>query len=216
VAPPTPRTHRGESVRVPIRVATAGFGLAASAILLASGAWACVPSGGGSGRQLTVSPTRAQPGDQVTVSAPSAAAASPVEIRLNAGDGPVLGTLVAGSAPASAASVYATFTLPLDTKPGQNALIAVQPGQRWEHAALAVALPDGTVPEARNYETEVASQSREGGRRTTMLAMVGVAVLGLSAMAVRSRVISRPGRVTRSTRPTTSPGPRTDATADRS
>ncbi len=158
-------------MRAPIRVATAGFGLAAAATLLASGAWACVPNGGGSGRKLTVSPTRAQPGDQITVSAPSAAAASPVEIRLNAGDGPVLGSLVAGSAPASAASVYATFTLPLETKPGQNALIAVQPGQRWEHAALAVTLPNGTVPETRNYRAGEVSQSGGGGRRTTMLAM---------------------------------------------
>ena len=202
-------------MRFPIRVAIAGFGLAAAATLLASGAWACVPSGGGSGRKLTVSPTRAQPGDQITVSAPSAAAASPVEIRLNAGDGPVLGSLVAGSEPAGAASVYATFTLPLETKPGQNALIAVQPGQRWEHAALAVALPDGTVPETRNYETGEASQSRGSGQRTTMLAMVGVAVLGLSAMAVRSRVMSRADPASRSDRATTSPSPRTDATVDR-
>ena len=200
-------------MRLPIRVATAGFGLAtASALLMASGAWACVPSGGGSGRKLTVSPTRAQPGDQITVSAPSAAAASPVEIRLNAGDGPVLGSLVVGSEPASAATVYATFTLPVDTKPGQNALIAVQPGQRWEHAALAVALPDGTVPEARNYETDGASQRRGSGRRTMML--VGVAVLGLSAMAFRSRLISRPDPI-RSTRATAGPAPRRDATVDR-
>lgn len=202
-------------MRVPIRVATAGFGLAAAAILLASGAWACVPTGGGSDRKLTVSPTQARPGDQITVSVPSSAAASPVEVRLNAGDGPVLGSLVAGSAPVSAASVYATFTLPLETKPGQNALIAVQAGQRWEHAALAVALPDGTVPETRNYETGEAPQSRGSGRRTIMLALVGIAVLGLSAMAVRSRVISRPDPVIRSTRATTSPAPRTDATVDR-
>jgi len=202
-------------VRVPIRVAIAGFGLAAAATLLASGAWACVPTGGGSGRKLTVSPTRAQPGDQITVSVPSAAAASPVEIRLNAGDGPVLGSLVAGSAPASATSVYATFTLPLETKPGENALIAVQAGQRWEHAALAVTLPDGTMPETKHYGTGEASQSRGSGRRTTMLAMVGVAVLGLAAMAVRSRVMSRPDPVIRSTTAITRPVPRTDATVDR-
>ena len=202
-------------MRVPIRVAIAGFGLVATATLLTSGAWACVPNGGGSGRKLTVSPTRAQPGGQITVSAPSAATASPVEIRLNAGDGPVLGSLVAGSAPASAASVYATFTLPLETKPGQNALIAVQPGQRWEHAALAVTLPDGTVPETRNYEPGEASPSRGSGRRTTMLAMVGVAVLGLAAMAVRSRVMSRSDPGIRSTTATTTPTPRTDATVDR-
>ncbi len=202
-------------MRVPIRVAAAGFGLTAAAMLLASGAWACVPNGGGSGRKLTVSPARAQPGDQITVSAPSAAAASPVEIRLNAGDGPVLGSLVAGSAPASAASVYATFTLPFETKPGQNALIAVQPGQRWEHAALAVTLPDGTVPETRNYRADEVSQSGGGGRRTTMLAMVGVAVLGLSAMAVRTRVISRRDPVTRSAAAIARSARQTDATVDR-
>lgn len=205
-------------MRVPIRVATTGFGLAAAAILLASGAWACVPGGGGggSGRKLTVSPTQVKPGDTITVSVPSAAAASPVEIRLNAGDGPVLGSLVAGSAPSNGANVSATFTLPPETEPGRNALIAVQPGQRWEPAALAVALPDGTVPEIRNYATGGGSQSRGSGRGTTILVMVGLAFLGLSAMAVRSRVVSRRHSSIRSTTPaTTSPHPRTDATADR-
>lgn len=198
------------------KAASAGFGVGLASILVAAGAWACVPTGSGSAKKLTVSPTQAQPGETITVSLPSSARASSVEVRLNASDGPLLGSLVTGPAPAGASSVSATFTLPLDVKPGQHALIAVQPRQRWEPAALAVALPDGTVPDIRGYSAgDVSQGGGGGGRRTALSAIVGVAVLGLFATAIRFRVISRRSQVTPSPAPAVGQAPLTDAPVGR-
>ena len=177
-------------MQVPVRATSAAFAVAAAVTLAAAGAWACVPGGGASGKKLTMTPAQVRPGDQFTVSAPSSAVASPIDIRLHAADGPLLGSISSAVASLGASSIDATFTLPLETRPGHHALIAVQAGQRWEPAALAVALPDGTVPDTVHSATETVTQS--GSERSTAFwAITGLAVLGLGALAVRFLFASR-------------------------
>lgn len=182
---------------MPVRMKAAGaaFAVAVAVTIAGAGAWACVPggAGGGSGKKLTVSPEQVRPGDQVTVSAPSSAAATPIEIRLNAADGPLLGS-ISTAAPSAGRTVSTAVTVPPDTMPGQNALIAIQAGQRWNPVALPVALPDGTVPDSMRSAAQNNAQDGAGGRRTFIWAIIGVAVLGMGAIAVRATSHSRRGR----------------------
>jgi len=117
------------------------------------------------------------------------AGAVPVEVRLGGSDGPLLLTMLAdrgGAEPAGPAT--GTFVLPPATSPGQHALVAVQPGTKWEPAVLAVARPDGTVPEAGSAVTRAKSR---GGRGPAWM-LLGVTALGVgtalwSARTVRAR-----------------------------
>ena len=181
---------RRTALQLPVKATSAAFAAAVAVTLGAAGAWACVPGGGASGKKLTVSPAQVRPGDQVTVSAPSSALTSPIDIRLNAADGPLLGSIPSAVASPGANSIDATFTLPLETRPGHNALIAVQAGQRWEPAVLAVALPDGTVPDTVHSAGKSVTQSGSE-RPTAFWAITGLAVLGLGALAVRFVLATR-------------------------
>lgn len=188
-------------MRISMKAATAALVVAVPVLLAGAGAWACVPGGGGgSGKKLTVSPAQVRPGDQVTVSAPSSTATTPIDIRLNALDGPLLGSILPGAAAAGANRVSTTVAVPPDTMPGQNALIAIQAGQRWDPVALAVALPDGTVPDSPQYAAPNLSRDDASGRRTLMWAIIGFAVLGLGAVAAGA--ISRSSRSRRHSSPT--------------
>jgi len=147
------------------------------AIVATSAAWGCVPggAGGASAKSLTISPAKVQPGETVTVTAPGAPSAVPIEVRLGGSDGPLLLTLLAvpgGAGPAGLAT--GTFVLPPATSPGQYALVAVQSGVKWEPALLAVARPDGTVPEAGS----AVIRAKSGGGPGPEWMLLGVAALG--------------------------------------
>lgn len=159
----------------------------AAVILAASGAWACIPgSGGGSGKKLSVTPAHVQPGDRVTVTAASAGQGA-IEVRLDGTDGPLLGTLSGDRVGTAAGGSSATFAVPLTTPPGRHALIAVQAGAKWDPAVLAVARPDGTVPESPAPAGLAGSGSSQG--RGPMAIVLGVVALTLVAAiwSVRAR-----------------------------
>ena len=177
-----------------MKVTSTALAVAVAVVAGAAGTWACVPGGGGgSGKKLSVTPAQARPGAQITVSVPSSAASTPIELRFNASDGPVLGSIPAGGPGAGAGSVDTIVTVPPDAKPGQNAVIAVQPGQRWEPVLLGVALADGTVPDAVHSSAQRTGGDGAGGR-TVLWAVVAVAVLGLGAVPLRSILRSRRSR----------------------
>jgi len=160
------------------------------ALTAATAAWACIPGGGASGgsaKRLTISPAKVQPGDEVTVSAPLAPGAAPIEVRLSGADGPRLLTLQADRVAAGKeGTATGTFVLPTGTVPGQHVLVAVQSGAKWAPTVVAVARPDGTVPEPAASVAVVAKGSDAAGLVRVLL---GVTVLGLAVAgwSVRSR-----------------------------
>lgn len=166
--------------RASLSVAAVGV---ATLLLAASAAWACVP-GSGSDKKLTLTPAQVRPGDPVTVRAPASAGTGPIEVRLDGRDGPVLGTL-SRDPTGTAAEYSATFTIPLATEPGHHALTAEAAGAKWDPVLLAVARPDGTVPDTA---TAAASAGSDEGRRPlpAVLAVVALA-LGAAVWALRRR-----------------------------
>ena len=154
-------------------------GLLALSAMIAVGAasWACVPGGGSSasGRKLAVDPVEAIPGESVTVATSLSAGAPPVEVRLNSAQGTLLAVLEAGAG----GPVRATFNVPPETPPGRHALIAVQQGARWEPVLLAVAGPDGVVPDRELSDTGVNNDKQPWG-----LGVVGLGAVVVVAMAV--------------------------------
>lgn len=179
------------------RTCVAAIGAAVAATLGAAAAWACVPAGGGgSAKKLTVTPSQVKPGDQVTVTAPLSAATNPIDVRLNAANGPLLGTLRSSQGAVEGGSVRATFTVPLDTKPGKNALIAVQQGVKWDPVLLPVAAEDGTVPEVN--QSAGAAAARGGGSGPAPWALGAAAlVLGGVLVTLRLRARGRTAEVSR-------------------
>ncbi len=162
---------------------------AGTVLVLVASAWACVPGGGrGSGKKLTAEPATARPGESITVSAPRSAVSGPVELRLNSPAGPLLGTMVAGSSPASD-TVRVSVQIPAVTEPGQHALVAVQPGVKWEPAALGVARDDGTVPNAPR--SKAAEEARDGTGLAGAAVFAGLAALPVGALTLAARARRR-------------------------
>lgn len=183
--------------------ALAGLIALATGVSLAGTTWACVPGGGGSGRKLSVDPTQARPGERVTVTAPPGSGGKPIEVRLDSATGPLLGVLGGGPAGSLGIGLTATFVVPTDAPPGRHALVAVQPGVRWEPALFGVAGASGAVPELSQSE---AASLAAGGRTSagTPLAAFGIAVVAavaFTAVIVRRNGSSRPGTGRRGQRP---------------
>lgn len=162
----------------------AAIGLAAAVIAAASfsAAWACVPGGGGSGKKLTLNPPRVRPGEPVTVRAPASVGGAPIELRLDAADGLVLATLGAGQLATDGETAAVTFTVPADAAPGQHAVIAVQAGAKWDAVALAVTLPDGSVPDA-SYSL-VPGRADGGGLAPMALGVVAAGAAAVAAAGI--------------------------------
>lgn len=178
--------EEGAGVRFARRVVAGAILAAGTALVLVATAWACVPgSGGGSGKKLTVEPATARPGQSITVSAPRSAVSGPVELRLNAPAGPLLGTMVAGSAP-TGDTVQVSVQIPTVTEPGQHALIAVQAGVKWDPTAFGVASEDGTVPHARR--SQAAEEARDG---TGLAVIAGLVALPAGALMLATRARRR-------------------------
>jgi hypothetical protein len=128
--------------------AVAGAAAAAGALLPVSGAWAPHVA------QLQVTPTTFKAGDTVTVFGPSGyGSTNPVEIRLDAADGPVLGSFrTTGSGFAQWGP--GTITIPADVSPGVHTLWATQKLEESEKlirgmptkTLVQVLNPDGSAP----------------------------------------------------------------------
>jgi hypothetical protein len=138
--------HRRISRRWLTAVASAAA--AAGVLLPVNGAWAPHVA------QLQVTPTQFKAGDTVTVFGPSGyGATNPVEIRLDAADGPVLGSFKT-SGSGFAMWGPGTITIPEDTKPGVHTLWATQKLEESEKlirgmptkTLVQVLNPDGSAP----------------------------------------------------------------------
>ena len=129
-------------------MAVAGAALAAAAVLVTAAAgWACI-----AGPTLNLNPTVAKPGQTVAVSGFSYNGSLPIVVRLNAFDGPVLGTFQPdGGRFGDPEALSGTVTIPAGTKPGNYVLIATQPNPDGSLAqvpvrALLTVSPDGSTP----------------------------------------------------------------------
>ena len=81
--------------------------------------WACVPVA-----TVTLTPSEARPGDEVTVSGIRFVTPSPVVLRLHSMEGPILATI---DMPRSANTLFSTkIRVPQDARPGPLLLLAMQ------------------------------------------------------------------------------------------
>lgn len=135
--------HRRSSRRW-LAAALGAAAAAAGALLPVSGAWAPHVA------QLQVTPTTFKAGDTVTVFGPSGyGATNPVEIRLDASDGPVLGSFeTTGSGFAQWGP--GTITIPPDVKPGVHTLWATQ--KLEESEKLIRGMPTKTLVQVLNAD----------------------------------------------------------------
>lgn len=108
------RPHANPSVnRTRHRLLILALGVAAMSLCMASLAWACAPQA-----YISVSPSHAAPGQQVTVVGREFAPGGRVELRWKSPSGPVLGT-------ATGAEFSRLLEIPVDTAPGYYTVVAV-------------------------------------------------------------------------------------------
>jgi hypothetical protein len=124
--------------------ALAGVAVAAGVLLPTTAAWAPHVA------QLQVTPTKFKAGDTVTVFGPSGyGSTNPVEIRMDAADGPVLGSFKT-SGSGFAMWGPGTITIPADVKPGIHTLWATQ--KLEESEKLIRGMPTKTLVEVLNAD----------------------------------------------------------------
>ncbi len=130
-------------MRLSPRFGLVGLAVTVGLVAVAAVAWACIPVA-----TLEASPTEVKPGQQVTVTGAQYGEKSPVVIRFNALDGPVLASLT----PAKDGLVNGTVTIPADARPGNYVLVATQEAVRGETTwgvpsrALVRVVGDGGAP----------------------------------------------------------------------
>ncbi|MFP5318176.1 MAG: hypothetical protein ACLGI2_07760 [Acidimicrobiia bacterium] len=176
-------------IRLAKRLFIGGLLTLSAMIAVGAASWACVPGGGSSasGRKLAVDPAEVMPGESVTVATSLSAGAPPVEVRLNSAKGTLLTVLEAGAG----GPVQATFNVPPETPPGRHALIALQQGARWEPVLLAVAGPDGVVPDRELSDAGVNDDNQPWGPGLVGLAAV-VVIAAAVTVSRRRRSRARP------------------------
>jgi hypothetical protein len=119
----------------------------AVALMTAAAAWACI-----AGPTLNVTPATVKPGQEINLSGFSYNGSLPIVVRLNAFDGPILGTFQPdGGRFGDPESLAGKVTIPAGTKPGSYVLIATQPGPDGALAqvpvrALVTVTADGSAP----------------------------------------------------------------------
>ena len=97
------------------------LGSTAAAVLVwtAAAGWACVPVA-----TVTLTPSEARPGDEVTVSGIRFVTMRPVVLRLQSMEGPILATI---DMPRSANTLFSTkIRVPQDARPGPLVVMAMQ------------------------------------------------------------------------------------------
>lgn len=119
------RRERGQMRNVR-RVGLVGFGGLGTALLLGATAWACI-----AGPLLTVNPTSAKAGQEISFSAASISR-DEVTVRYDSLDGPILGKFKPGPDPRFPTSSTSggldavKVTIPADATPGNHVLILTQ------------------------------------------------------------------------------------------
>ena len=145
-------------------------------LIPASWAWACVAP-----VSLTTANNQVQPGGTIKVIGREMAPGAPVEIRLDAVDGPILTTLT-GQVGGMTAKWETDVTIPANTPYGKHVLYAVQNYRNMNAVIPKAAIYVGTqpdpapVPESRPRSLDVGSGP--SGLSLVLLAL-GVAAAGL-------------------------------------
>lgn len=166
-------------------------GVLAVGLAMAPTVWACVPEG--TEKKLNLTPAEARPGQQITVAAAPNGNKNPVVVRLNAPDGPVLATIAVDGTPIPGQGFESTFTVPLDLKPGQHALIPIQEGvSDWRPTLLSVLDERGMLPQAPQWAAEV-QVGAPAPDESIPRGVSGVLAVALAGLAVGSAVQHRRG-----------------------
>ena len=187
-------------------MAVAGAAAAAGALLPMSGAWAPHVA------QLQVTPSTFKAGDTITVFGPSGfGATNPVEIRLDASDGPVLGTF------RTSGSGFAMWgpgqiTIPADVKPGIHTLWVTQKLEESEKlirgmptkTIVQVLNPDGSGPVlgqdlSPKLEERPADLIEDKPVSTGSLVLVGLGVAGVAMFIAGAAALASSRRRTEPT-----------------
>lgn len=179
------------------------LGIAAAAVLVwtAAAGWACAPVA-----TVTLTPSEARPGDEVTVSGIRFVTPSPVVLRLHSMEGPILATI---DMPRSANTLFSTkIRVPEDARPGPLVVMAMQDPDPdsgfagWGVPARAVVTvldadgraPPTTVSSVSGRPSALVDESVDVG--LVALLVLGVAagalVLAGTAALVASRRSARP------------------------
>ncbi len=184
-----------------------GFASAVAALVWAAVAWACIPVA-----TLTTSPLQARAGEEVLVTGTEYGTKSPVLIRFNALDGPVLATLT----PDRDGIIRGNVPIPAGTRPGSYVLVATQdavPGETtWgvPSRALVTVVGDGGAP----VLTAPVEESETGrpvgllrgdssvGAGALVLAGVGVAGVAMFAAGMTALFLGRRRSVPQAVRTT--------------
>lgn len=174
----------------------AGTAVLASVLAMAAYAWACVPIS-----TITVTPDRARPGEEVTVSGIRFLGPTPVSLHLHAFDGPVVATM---EMPRSANTLFKTnITVPADARPGPLVVAATQDAfaegglTGWGVPARAVITvldstgnaPPSTIPAVPGRPAELARESIAPA--TVVLVAVGVAAVALLVVGLAASLAVR-------------------------
>ena len=159
-------------------------------VVPASLAWACVAP-----VSLTTASNKVQPGGTVTVIGRETAPGAPIEIRLNAPDGPVL-TTVTGQPGGMSAKWEHTFNLPPDIPYGKHVLYGVQNYRNMNATVPKATIYVGTEPDPVPAPEPRAS-SLDVGSGPSALSLIllglGAAAVGLLAVGGLSAVAASKG-----------------------
>lgn len=168
------------------RLAAVGALAALAIIVPASLSWACVAP-----VSLTTERSTVQPGGTVKVIGRETAPGAPIEIRLDAPDGPVLLT-VTGQPGGMTSKWEAEVTIPASTPFGKHILYGVQNYRNMNATVPKAVIYVGTVPDpAPTPEPRALSMDVGSGPSTVSLVLLGFAaaagglllVGGLTALA---------------------------------
>jgi hypothetical protein len=186
--------------------AVAGAAAAAGALLPATAAWAPHVA------QLQVTPNKFKAGDTVGVFGPSGyGATNPVEIRIDASDGPMIGSFKT-SGSGFAMWGPATVAIPSDLTPGIHTLWAVQKLEESEKlirgmptkTVVQVLNPDGSTP-ALGQDLTPQVEPRPSGLvedkavSTGALVLAGLGVAGVAMFAAGAAALMSARRRTPAT-----------------
>ncbi|MFP5317001.1 MAG: hypothetical protein ACLGI2_01760 [Acidimicrobiia bacterium] len=179
--------------------AIGALGAGISTLVATASAWACV-----SGPSATLNPTKAGPGDAVTITMRDFRKADPIELRWNDLNAPVMATFESSG---SGAPITGQITVPADAKPGNYLVILSQKApdgkvsQMPVRALFTVSGPNGATPvvgaatapvdESRPTGLVTEDNSVSGG--TLALVALGVAGLGMFVAGMAALFAGRRG-----------------------
>lgn len=165
-------------------------------LAVAATAWACVPFA-----SLRVNPTDVQPGQEVAVTGAQFRPTTPVVIRLDSLDGPVLASVVVDSP--KGPFFQTTLVIPTDLSPGTHVLVATQETPDWSgppwgipaRAVINVGHPSPITPAQAVSPRDAQLTRHSVSPLSFVLVGLGVAAIALLSFGVVAVVVSR--RVTR-------------------